>query len=225
MKDDAAARARGILCGMSAAEKKLDEEAPLSSMVRDAALVVSSCADDEQFSETISDVSFLSPLAAIPIGLRFWNQLPNIIDWARTDGFMPDTSGKCAAVATGMLVSNSMFLTPSGVWASEIANVISGIDDHFVGLLNLAVSLAGEARDPGPSIALLRGSGGFCCGTVAAAIYCCVLGRDRPSILAAAAEGGDLSAPTTALAGALSGTPSPPGGEWDEVVEALLPPP
>jgi hypothetical protein len=221
-------KAKASLSGMHMAEGEIDPETPLSTMVREVIGELILANGEEDFSTRMTPLPTNSPLAAVPLGLKFWNQIYLGINWGKTDGLMVHPRDKCAAVAAAILTSNAIFGTPTGVWANEVAVTLSGIDNDFVRLLGSAVNYAGEGSPPRETMENLRKRGGMAAGVVASSLYCCVaFGGDYAKATdAARQEGNPISGETTALTGALTGAMNPnlfkEDDSWTDVAASLV---
>jgi hypothetical protein len=132
--------------------------------------------------------------------------LPLIIDWGRADFLLEGASGKCAGVSVGILISNAMFETPTGVWGNEVAAVLSGIDDEFVSLIDQAVSMSHDDIEPNDAMNLLREQGDIMTSVVAASLYCCMSARGSyAEAISTAGKCEFSSGAVPALTGALMG--------------------
>jgi hypothetical protein len=203
----------GAWSGMFLAERAKDEEAPQTARAAKVAEALMASSPEEFHKFLAVEGRPGVPAVAVPVGLWFWNGLPDIIEFCRAGDPYLDTHGQCANIAAGIMVSSAMFDVPTGAWGNEISVVVGGIDDGLVSLVDAAADLSNDGTAPEEALAEIGsrdvGGGG---AVVAAALYCCMRshGSYKEAVETAAAcpfGGSQVPALVGAAMGALHGPP------------------
>lgn len=213
-------RIAAALSGMEAAEALVRSDTETAEIVPRVVRLMREASSADNFSESIEEDS-LPLLSSVPIGLRFRQDIPTVIDWARGSGVF-HTSKRVPGVSAAIVMACSMSGITPGTWGGEVAAVFASIDKDFVRVVDYAIKMAGEGIPPGEALSALRAEAFVPAFTVASALYCCAGARGSYAKAVSSAREAPSSAPAIlALSGALMGPQEPEAIEVSEKWETL----
>lgn len=195
------------LSGMEAAEALVRPDTETAAAIPEVVRLMKGASSADDFSESVEDS--LPLLSSIPIGLRFREDIPTVIDWARGDGiFLP--SKRVPGVSAAIVMACSMNGITPGTWGGEVATVFASIDRDFVRVVDCAIKMAGEGVPPGDAMTAIRTEAFAPAFAVASALYCCAGSRGSYArAVGAAREAPFLTSTVLALSGAFMGAQEP----------------